>query len=206
MNHCRENIERKISQAKYALKSMQKYRRKVFVNGGLDSETGAYPLQVEISSFITTTRSVLQYALKECKRRGKLNNYESSVRKRPIIALFRDLRNTDVHEKTLGTQTTITADSRMYKTKEEAEKYSQKAPKEAKVITHLTMPLTTSIELIDQLRNNGQEDLSVAAEAGEQLYQAVEFEGEYDLFSLCDKYMENISEIISELVQEGGIS
>ncbi len=77
--------EKKLSQAKYVLKDMQKFRGKVFVNNGIDKETGASPLQVCVSSFLAHSRSVLQYTYKECKQNNSVNSYEQEIINHPII-------------------------------------------------------------------------------------------------------------------------
>ena len=199
-------MESKLAQAKYVLKEMQKYRGKVFVNNGVDQETGANPLQVNVSSFLAHTRSVLQYAYKECKERGKIAIYEVAVNKRPIIAVFRDLRNTDIHEMVIGAHTVVSCEMRLFKTEDEANKYSEENPKEAIIENHISKPIIVTDDLIGQLRNDGRSELAEAAEAGQPLYETVEFEGEKNLYPLCEKYINNLNDFVGELVLEGVVS
>ena len=199
-------MESKIAQTKYVLKEMQKYRGKVFVNNGIDPETGAHPLQVNISSFLAHTRSILQYAHKECKERNETPVYESAVNKRPIIALFRVLRNTDIHEMVIGTHTIISCSSRLYESEDEAKKHSETNPKQATILNYLSKPITVTDELIEQLRNDGRTNLADAAKSGKPLYETVEYEGEDDLYVLCEKYIDNLNDFVMELQQEGVMS
>ena len=206
MYQCRENSESKLAQAEYTLKVMKKYRGKVFSNNGLDHETGAYPLQTNISAFLAHTRSAIQYAYKECKTRNTLATYEAAICKRPIIAIFKKLRDTDIHKMSIGTQTVIHIKCILYSTEEETRKNSKKEPEEATIINHITIPIETTEELIEKLRAEGKEGLAVAAEEGKTLYQSVDFEGEEDFFILSEIYIKTIKELLTELVLEKAIT
>jgi len=151
----KKQIHDKIAQSKFVLKEMQKYRNKVFVNNGIDEETGAHPLQVNIGSFLAHTRSVLQYAYKECRERNRESIYEAAVNSRPIIGLFRDLRNTDIHEMLIGTQTVVSFSVQLLKSEEEANALE---PRPASIYNELSRPVNINDELIEQLRANGQNE------------------------------------------------
>ena len=75
--HSKEQIEKKLAQAQYEFNDMERFCGKIFVNNGIDIDTGAYPLQVKLSSFISHVRSAIQYAYKECKENNNLTIYES---------------------------------------------------------------------------------------------------------------------------------
>lgn len=201
MYKSKNQIIKKLAQAKYTLKEMQKFKGKVFVNNGVDQETGAYPLQVKISSFLAHTRSVLQYAYKEAKERDMVTVYDSAVNKRPIIKTFKDLRDTDIHEKVIGTHTVISCSSPLLRAETPKKEGMGSKAKEANIIHHLSKPLVVTNEIIEKLRNEGQTNLADAAEAGESLYEAVEFDGETDLFVLCEKYISSLDAFVSELVE-----
>ena len=206
MYRSKKQIEKKLAQAKYVLNEIQKYRGKVFINNGVDPDTGAHPLQVNVSSFLAHTRSVLQYAYKECEDRGEIPTYESAVGEKPIIRVFRDLRNTDIHEMVIGTHTVVSFESRVFETEEEARQYSSENPTEPNIVNHISKPVTVSPEIIEQFRNEGRTDLVDAAVAGESLYETVEFEGEQDLHVLCENYINSLSRFVDELSQIGMIS
>ena len=206
MYRSRQQFEKKIVQAKYVLKVMQKYRGKVFVNNGVDQETGAHPLQVNISSFLAHTRSALQYAYKECKERNETSVYDATLKEYPLIAVFRDLRNTDIHDRVIGTHTIISAEVQMYKEGDERLKESEKNPVQAKITSHLSRPLDITDELIEQLRLDGREDMLEAIESGNPLYEAVEHKGEQDLYILCEQYLSDIETFAKELQQCGVMS
>ena len=201
MYKSKNHIEKKLAQAKYTIKEMQKFKGKVFVNNGVDQETGAYPLQVKISSFLACTRSVLQYAYKEAKEKGLVTAYETAVNKRPIIRAFKDLRDTDIHEMVIGTHTVISCSSQIKKTETPKIEETGSKAKEANIIHHFSRPLTVTNELIENLRKEGQINLADAAEARESLYEPVNFDGETDLFVLCEKYISNLDAFLTELVK-----
>jgi len=206
MYKSKKQVESKLAQAKYVLKEMQKYRGKVFVNNGIDQETGANPLQVNVSSFLAHTRSMLQYAYKECKEHEKVSIYEVAVNKYPIIAIFRELRNIDIHEMVVGAHTVVSCEVRLFKTEDEEKESSEANPKEATIENHISKPIIVTDDLIEQLRNDGRSELAEAAEAGQPLYETVEFEGEKNLYPLCEKYINNLNGFVGELVLEGVVS
>lgn len=196
-------IEKKLAQAKFVLKEMRKYRGNLFVN---DQETGAHPLQVNISSFLAHTRSVLQYAYKENKERNTAYIYEGAVKKRPIIGVFRDLRDVDTHEMVIGTHTVISFVAYFNKTDNPEKKESATESKGANIVNHLSKPTVVTKALTEQLRKEGRIDLADAADSGESLYEPVEFDGEKDLYILCEKYIESLDDFVSELVSAGAIT
>ena len=206
MYRSKQQVDKKLAQAKYVLSQIQTYRGKVFVNNGIDPETGAHPLQVNVSSFLAHTRSVLQYACKECKERGALSAYESAVGRYPIISVFRDLRNTDIHEMVVGTHTVFSFKSRLFETEDQAKKYSDENPSEPNIINHISKPVTVATDVIERLRNDGCTDLADAAAAGESLYQAIEFDGKQDLHVLCEDYIDSLSQVVDDLSQQGLMS
>ena len=97
MYKSKRHIESKLAQAKFVLNEMRKYRGKLFVNNGIDVETGAYPLQVNIGSFLVHARCVLLDARKESQARNMQHIYGAAVNKRPIIGVFAKLRDADIH-------------------------------------------------------------------------------------------------------------
>jgi hypothetical protein len=206
MYRSKEQIEKKLAQAKYVFNQIQRYRGKIFVNNGIDDETGASPLQVHVSSFLAHTRSVLQYAYKECKVRENLSAYEAAVSDYPIIKVFRDLRNIDIHEMVIGTHTVVSFKCRIFKTEDEATRYSDENSSEPNVVNHISIPIIVTTELIDQLRSDGKDDLADAATEGKSLYQSIEFNGEKDLHVLCKGYIDSISLLVNNLSQQGAIS
>jgi len=203
MYRSKAQIEKKLSQAKYILKEMQKFRDKIFVNNGVDPETGVHPLQVKISSFLALTRSVLQYAYKEAKEKKQITEYEKIVNKHPIIKIFKGLRDIDIHENIIGIYTTIYLKSKIPKMETHKNEKTESKTEKAKIIYQITRPLTITNELIAELRKKGQTELADAAQKGKPLYVPVEFEGETDLFVLCEKYISNLEELVSELIKKG---
>lgn len=202
----KKHVEKKLAQAKYTLNEMQKYRGKVFVNNGVDPDTGAHPLQVSISSFLAQTRSVLQYAYKETEERETTPTYEEAVAKRPIIGVFRELRNTDVHEMLIGTHTVVTAVVELRKTSDSTKSEPETKPQEAKIEQKLSKPIIVTDALIEQWREEGRTDLVKASDAGKTLYETVKFDGETDLYVLCEKYIESLEGFVSELVTAGVVT
>jgi hypothetical protein len=66
---------------------------------------------------------------------------------------------------------------------------------------NITTTLSTKVEitndLIKQLEKEGSRDLVDAACRGEELYRAMEFEDEWDLFVLCERYMVELKDFVA---------
>lgn len=70
MYRCRSEIEKKLKQVRFVFGKISKFKGRIFVENGIDEETGSYPLLTEISSFLARAHSILQYAQKEAKETG----------------------------------------------------------------------------------------------------------------------------------------
>ena len=206
MYKSKRHIESKLAQAKFVLNEMRKYRGKLFVNNGIDPETGAYPLQVNIGSFLAHARSVFQYAYKESKERNMVCIYEVAVNKRPIIGVFKELRDTDIHEMPIGTGVII-SDTVHFHTTDNPEKEKYKAElKETHIVNHLLNPIVVTKAIVEQLRKDGRIDLVGVADSGGSLHETVELDGEEDLYILCEKYIESLDDFVLELVRAGVVT
>ncbi|NIM95050.1 MAG: hypothetical protein GTO18_15230 [Anaerolineales bacterium] len=223
MYRSRKQIEKKLAQAKYLYKQISKFKNRIFVKGGLDEETDARPLLTYLSSFLANTRSVLQYAHREAKESGKLAEYQSCVTEKPIFRFFKDLRDSDIHEYTIGTLTTISAIAPMSSPNADSDTLTSgwipflvedlsdlDSPRDSNEQVTTTITLSERIDVTDtlirHLEAKGKHDLAEAAKRGEELYEQQEFEGETDLFELCERYLMELEDFVARGVEEGFIS
>ncbi|SFL99378.1 hypothetical protein [Halanaerobium salsuginis] len=90
--------ERKLSEAKYFYKGMVESLKQH------NSEQFSYNL----SAFLSSSRSILQYSYKKAKGINMLNVYEELVSDNPILSFFKDKRNVNIHERPINHITGIT--------------------------------------------------------------------------------------------------
>lgn len=211
MYKSKKQIEKKLQQVKYSQNLIRKYQGKVLANNGIDPATGAHPLVVHMSAFISQARSVIQYAHKEAKETGNLAAFELFVAKSKFLQVFQRLRNFDVHESPLGVHTTIHARAYFDLTGR-----SQNSPKpdgtdsktqsDVKVVHTLLEKVDTTEPLCEDLERSGQIELLQAARSGKELYAKIDFDGNRDLHELCDMYITELERFVAYGQANGFIS
>lgn len=192
-------IERKLRQVRFAYKRLMKRQGKVYVEGGLDTETGCYPADVDLGCFMALGRSIFQYALKEIKEFDKSNPgakkqplYDSYVSKTPIVKFFAKLRNEDIHAGPSAHSVTITIHSPISKDKT-ADPEEQHPTKVEYNILKICDP---SPEFHAELTAAGEHKLLKQSQEGNPIYEVQVCEGEKELFKLCDKYLKEIENFV----------
>jgi hypothetical protein len=127
---------------------------------------------------------------------------------------FKDSRDSNIHASTIGSHVSISslvnidpssADSKTFTT-DFISFYVEElsdivSPKGNNDHMNITTTLSTNVEitndLIKQLEKEGKCDLVAAACRGEELYRAMEFEDEWDLFILCERYMVELKDFVA---------
>ena len=100
-----------MKQVSFLYHKLLKFQNKSFVMNGLDEETNCYPIVVYFNSFIIFARSIFQYALKQSKECNKQRDYDSFIADNPIVKLFTNLRNDEIHSLTIQSASAIYAHS-----------------------------------------------------------------------------------------------
>jgi len=223
MYKCRSEIEKKLKQVRFVFGKISKFKGRIFVENGIDEETGSYPLLTEISSFLAHARSILQYAQKEAKETGNQSRYDNYVGKIKIIKFFKGIRDSEIHEYTLGSFTTISLKSPIVSYDPETHTAIGKkvglyveplsdlaSPKnenrEAEIVVTLLKRVEINHALIKKLDSEGEKDLAEAARKGEALYEGLECDGEKDILKLCEKYIKELELFIGFGIANGFIS
>jgi len=223
MYRSRTQIENKIAQSEYLYKQIKKFKNRIFVNGGIDKETGARPLLTYLSSFLSSTRSVLQYSYKEAKETNQFEKYNKFVNEKPIFRFFKDLRDSDIHEYTIQSHVTISSeveispfgsDPHTIKTEwvsfHVEELSDLDSPRGNNDHLNITTTLSSKVEITDdllkQFEKDGEHNLVEAAIKGEEIFKSMEFEGEQDLFVLFERYMLELKDFVAIGISNGFIS
>jgi hypothetical protein len=195
-------IERKLGQVKYMYGIVSKFKNRIFVRNGLDEGTDSYPLLTYLSSFVTLSRSILQYAHKEVSESGNVSKYNEYIGDRELFRFFRLIRDKEIHEYTVGTRTTVMGESRIASYDPE----TQSARGE---------PVSLYVEQLSDLDSPKDENrdveilISIAKRSeGEDsdVYEELELDGEKDIFKLCEKYIDEIELFIAYGKENGFIT
>lgn len=206
-------IEKRLTQVRYTYKQVGKFKGRVFVKGGLDEETGAYPLLVFFSAFIAQARSVFQCAYKEAKQAGLLSSYNSFLVTSPIVGFFKKIRDNDIHEYAPSTRVLLQAESPIKsvdpqtgrRVGKEVTLYVESLsdidfPKATNHDFTITITLGKRLDLthtlICTLEAEGKHDLVESARNGEDLFETQECEGESDIFKLCENYLSEVERFV----------
>ena len=223
MYKSKSEIRKKLRQVKYVYKEISKFKNRIFVKHGLDEETGAYPLLTNISSFLAHTRSILQYAQKESMESGHQSEYDNYVSKNRIIKFFKMIRDSDIHEYTIGLHVIVTGESPIVSYDSETNTAIGKelriyveplsdlnSPKnkntEVEITTYLGKRIKIDNAFIKKLEAEGKKDLAEAARDGKELYEEQECDGEKDIVKLCEKYIKELELFINFGITNGFIT
>lgn len=212
MYKSKSQIEKKLKQVKYAHNLIRKFDGRVLAHNGRDTETGAHPLIAHLSAFVAQARSVIQYANKEAKDSGHLTEYERFIESSEVFRLFKSVRNSDIHEYTIGTHTLILTIAYMSPAETphtlvsapiemhiETVSDLDKPPKEqphVKVVYTLCRRVGVTDYSIEQLGLEGQVRFTEAVRAGEELYEELELDGIKNLHELCDLYVAELEKFV----------
>ena len=216
-------IEKKIKQVNFINNEIQKFRGRIFVNDGIDPETGADPLLTHIGSFLAHARSIIQYAYKEAKEIGKLDEYENYVKNIEIFKIFKDVRDSDIHEYTISSHTTMAATAKFDKSKSSDGKIVSKPmtfavedlkdlnnPTKIKgdvtIVYTLRKKMTITIELINKVKDEGLLNILEAICKGKEIFDEQELNGITNIHILCEIYIEELCKFIELGKKRGFIS
>ncbi|MFO0719752.1 MAG: hypothetical protein U0319_03375 [Nitrospira sp.] len=215
-------IRKKLQQVKYSQNLIRQFQGVLLAENGIDSKTGAHPLMVHLSAFLSQARSVLQYAHKEAKETGQLAEYEQFINQSKIIKFFKRIRDCDIHEYPIGVHTTIHATVYMapvdnlhpieglpettpLQLNSELKDDGNTQP-DVKLIYTICERVETTESLLRELEKTAQDNLLQAARSGIPLYAELEFEGNKDLHEICGLYVTELENFISFGESKGFIS
>lgn len=223
MYKSKEQIEKKLSQARFALAQLSRYEGRIFVNSGKDETTGAFPFIHDFSSFVTQTRSIFQYGLKEARELGMQPAYDRFVSQRSIVRFFADIRDSDIHESMPEIQMTLTASSPIVSFDPEGGVALGKqvslhvesledldSPKQHhsdfEVSIRIGKPVQVTPQLIKLWTDEQRADLLSIVEQGRQVLELLGHEGEFDIFKLSRSFLSCSEEFLRYGIEEGFIT
>ena len=219
----KNQIDKKLAQVKHIHRDIDKFKNRILTNNGVDPETGVHPLIIYSSSFLSSARSIIQYAYKEAKEVSKLAVYKAYVSDIEIFKIFKEIRDIDIHEYTIGVHGFINVNA-TNPIKEVAPAIVQSEPVTivvdslddlntageqhggVKVSYTLSKLLPIDDELIDRFTKEGRQDLLTAIANGKELYGALECENTTDLHQLCDLYIAELEKFIQFGLENGFVS
>ena len=193
----KKNIETAFNQSKFLFyKKILPFQGKIFANAGIDKEFNCSPLNIYFAAFITQCRSVFQYALKEIKHsKFRIDHeklYNDYIKNKPIIKLFKNLRNSEIHVASSGHQVTITFESKIPSKQSVDKKESAQVPKEiseSDIQYKITKAITPDEELYEKMKRENNMETVKAIERGDRIYKDIILDNDNNLFSLCSKYL-----------------
>ena len=214
MYKSKNQIDKKIKQVNFVNNEIQKYKSRIFVNDGIDPETGADPLLTHISSFLAHARSIIQYAYKEAKEVGKLDEYENYVQNIEIFKMFKNVRDSDIHEYSITSHATMSATANFNNTKNNSSKMvsepmsiivenlkdlnnPNKKKGDVNIVYTLRRKMTVTVELIQQIKDEGLQDIVEAICKGKEIFDEQELNGISNIHTLCDIYIEELYKFIA---------
>lgn len=205
----RTPIEERLRELRVLAAGLDRFRGKIFVHLGVDQATGTQPARMAVATFITSARSVIQYAHKEAQAGGCRAVYESAVRTRPLLGLFGAARNAEIHERGISLAVEASGIAHILPPGDVARSDGGWSD-EAAARMHITYVGSVCEEITEQvlvkLRANCQHAEADAAERGEPLHWVLEHDGERDVFALCDAYLAELESFVKQGVREGFIS
>ncbi len=204
-------IEKRLEQVKYTHGLLHRFKGVLLSHNGIDPITSARPMVVQLSAFLAHGRSIIQYARKQAKETGRLDAFDGFVKRSEIFHLFKRLRNRDIHEYTIGMQTTAYATLHLapVATPGESEPSNGRVdtPQElamcaknrtqTKVIHTILERVEITESLVEELERTGQVDLLQAAKSGEELYAKIAFQGNENLHDICDLYVTELETFVA---------
>jgi hypothetical protein len=161
---------------------------------------GRHPADLDFHSFVTSARSIFQYALKEIEEARKISRpshmqklklYENYVSNVPIIKFFGDLRNEETHVKPFTHHVNVV--------------FGPKGT-EPKVKYQIMKRCKVGPKLYRTLALEGRHDLIESLKMGDIIYQPIKCNDQDDLFELCQSYVEEIEKFIDFGVKNGLIT
>lgn len=149
-----------------------------------------------LSAFLSASRSVLQYALKESEiKQSGIAWYSANISNSPILGFFRDKRDLSIHEEPVRPQVIH------------------------KVMINETIRVSDSISIVIKDRNGNvkgeytsPEDPKVIPEdqnssvVSETEYKFNDWSGNEDGITLCRLYLEQLDNLVKDGIKKGLIS
>lgn len=177
------NEKKKLEESRHFLSKMEQVQDEKF------------EFKCNLSAFLSASRSVLQYAYEETKEtKSKLQWYESTVSKEPILKFFKDKRNINIHRQPISPSAKI------------------------KIGIHETLGISDSISVVvrDKDGNIKDEYHSKPSQTPTKtkppettmtvMYFFSDWTGDEDVITLCKKYLDKLEKLVNDGIRQGHIS
>ena len=157
-----------------------------FYNQILKAEEDGDVFKYNLSAFLAAARSVLQFALKEAKtKKGGERWYNSAISKNIVISFFKDKRDINIHIEPVRIR------------------------KDVSILIRETLKISESIRIIKKDTNGNiigesrskPESPKIKEEIAPETTYKFKFDdwpGTEDIFTLCQKYLVELKNIVSD--------
>ncbi|MFW5795102.1 MAG: hypothetical protein ACOCV1_06420 [Bacillota bacterium] len=173
----------KLKEAKYFFNKMK--------NSYIDDNFKEF--KFNLSAFLSSARSILQYTYKKAKRKSMLAKYNNLVSGNPILSFFKDKRNLNIHEEPIKPTKQVNVDVIAKITVSESvtlKKYNKKG------------------ELIETIKNKTNEDNSKTNNESSSPKTSIKYifndwSGNEDIIELSKKYINELNLFINDANNKG---
>jgi len=143
-----------------------------------------------LSAFLSSARSVLQYALSEAQRKRRQSWYDQCISNSTILTFFKDTRDINIH----------------------IEPIIPKAQHKLEHTLSLSPSLLTTLSakdadgnIIQQSFSDEPESKSKEPAVQEIRYTVADWKGSEDVLTLCHKYIQELEHVVSDGIRENVI-
>ncbi len=165
-----------------------------FYNQMLKTEENSNVFKYNLSAFLAAARSVLQFALKEAKNKSNGRQwYDSVIRDSTVVSFFKDKRDLNIHTEPV------------------------KVRKDVNILIRETLRVSESIKIIKRDKNgniieecqSGPEPPKIKEEIPPEVthkYKFDDWSGTEDIPTLCQQYLTELKNIVSDGQVRGFLS
>lgn len=143
-----------------------------------------------LSAFLSSARSVLQYALSEAQRKRRQSWYDECISNSTILTFFKDTRDINIH----------------------IEPIISKAQHKLEYTLSLSPSLLTTLSakgakgnIIQQSFSDEPESKPKEPAVQEITYTFADWKGSEDVLTLCQKYIQELEHVVSDGIKENVI-
>lgn len=169
---------------------------KYFYDRMVEEQSNVKDFKCNLSAFLSSSRSVLQYALGEAKKiRGGQKWYDSFISSSPILRFFKDKRDINIHTEPIEPQ----------------KDYSAAMVETMSISDSVSVVLTDKNGRVKQ-RAGSKPQIGAEGEKADKKpaiiqvkYNFTDWSGKEDILMLCQKYIQEIEKMVNDGIRKGFI-
>jgi len=164
---------------------------KYFYSKMIEEQLNVEYFKHNLSAFLSSARSVLQYALNEAQIKRRQSWYDKCISNSIILTFFKEKRDINIH----------------------GEPIIPKAQHKLEYTLSLSLSLLTTLSakdadgnIIQQSFSDEPESKSKEPAVQEIRYTVADWKGSEDVLTLCHKYIQELEHVVSDGVRKGVIT